>query len=279
LPEVRRQIIEQVKAEYQVVPPGYYKPWEITIPNHEKLRDKPLQLRVRFTSADGSSDGTRVGLWQVGIPSKTQVWRSEPLSLAVETFHEIEVPPNLFDENGLLTITFMNANNMALLFSLDDGLEILYRVGGFGSNFVRGLLILFCWMVLLATVGLAASTFLSFPVAAFVSMGALAITLASGTMANAISEGTVANYDAEKGTKGYTPLDHVVLPMFKAALKVINLAKDFSPIDNLGTGRAITWEQLGRAFAQIVLLLGGVIALFGIVVFERRELATAQGNQ
>jgi hypothetical protein len=33
------------------------------------------------------------------------------------------------------------------------------------------------------------------------------------------------------------------------------------------------------AFGQIVLLLGGIVALIGNFVFSRRELATAQGNQ
>jgi hypothetical protein len=60
---------------------------------------------------------------------------------------------------------------------------------------------------------------------------------------------------------------------------VINLAKEFSPVDSLSTGRCITWAQLGLAFAQIILLLGGVLALGGIALFTRRELATAQGNQ
>jgi len=60
-------------------------------------------------------------------------------------------------------------------------------------------------------------------------------------------------------------------------LTLINLAKDFSPIDSLSTGRSVTWGELGQAFGQIVLLLGGCIGLFGILVFNRRELATAQG--
>ena len=71
----------------------------------------------------------------------------------------------------------------------------------------------------------------------------------------------------------------VVIPTFRAVLKVISLAKDFSPIDSLSTGRSVTWEQLGLAFAQVVLLLSGALGLFGIFVFTRRELATAQGNQ
>jgi hypothetical protein len=36
---------------------------------------------------------------------------------------------------------------------------------------------------------------------------------------------------------------------------------------------------LSLAFGQIVLLLGGIFAVFGIFVFNRRELATAQATQ
>ena len=55
--------------------------------------------------------------------------------------------------------------------------------------------------------------------------------------------------------------------------------KNFSPIDSLSSGRSISWSELGAAFGQIVLLLGGIIGVIGIVLFNRRELATAQGNQ
>ena len=62
-------------------------------------------------------------------------------------------------------------------------------------------------------------------------------------------------------------------------VKIIGLAKDYSPIDSLSTGRSITWTDLGLAFARIVLFLGGIIGLLGIIIFNRRELATAQGTQ
>ena len=73
--------------------------------------------------------------------------------------------------------------------------------------------------------------------------------------------------------------DVVLIPAFKGVLAVVNLVKNFSPIDALSSGRSITWGELGLAFAQIVLLLGGVFAVAGIIFFNRRELATAQGTQ
>lgn len=277
---MRQQIKEGLKADVQNVPPGYVRPWQIDLGSAKRfLHGQPLFLRVKFNAARKSPSGTFIALWQVGDPKTKRIWQSGPMSLAPDTFHEFEIPPDLFDDNGVLTILFRNENNTSLLFPLDSGMEVLYREGGFAMNFVRGLGIIFCWMALLAALGLAAASFLSFPVAAFVSLAALALTLSSGTMANAVSKGTIMGYNSQKGGWGHSPVDIVVIPVFHAILDVINLAKEFSPVDSLSTGRTISWRELGAAFGQIVLVLGGPIGLFGIWAFSRRELATAQGNQ
>ncbi len=280
LAEVRKQVREQVKASYQLVPPGFTRSWKLDFGLYQHfIRNQPLTLRVKFNSAEKSPSGTFDGIWVIGEPQKTKLWRSDILSLAPDTFHEIHIPSNLLDPSGVLTISFINPNDTALLFPLDEGVEVLYPEGTFGLNFARGIAIIFCWMGLLAAIGLAAASFLSFPVAAFVALGLLTLVFSTTTMSSAVEEGTIANYNAEKGIKGWSPADVVVIPMFKAILKVISLAKEFSPIDSLSTGRSITWGQLGLAFGQVVLLLGGMAAVLGIAIFTRRELATAQGNQ
>lgn len=279
--DLEKQIRERVKADYQNVPAGWTRSWQIDLGlEHYRLRDQPLQLRIKFNSADRSPSGTFAGIWAVGVPNQTQLWGgNELMSLAPDTFHEFQIGPNLFDKDGILTVTFYNPNNTTLLFPLEDGIEVLYREGGFAMNFARGLGIIFCWMALLAAVGLASASFLSFPVAAFFALGLLTMVFGSGTMASAVSNGTIASFDSEKGGPGWSPADIVVIPAFKGALAVINLAKGFSPIDSLSTGRSISWTELGKAFGQIVVLLSGGIALCGIVIFTRRELATAQGTQ
>jgi hypothetical protein len=277
--EVRRQIRESIKAQYQIVPPGFPHEWKIDLGMARHfLKGKPLYLRIKFNAADKSTSGTYGGIWRIGVPRKTELWQSEPMSLAPDTFHEFRIAP-FFDDQGILTVSFGNMNNTALLFPLEDGVEVLYPEGGFGSNYMRGLGIIFCWMGLLAALGLASASFLSFPVAAFLSLGVLTLALSSGTMANAVSEGTLMGYNDHADKLGQSPLDSVFIPIFRAVLDVINLAKDFSPIESLSTGRSIPWMQLARAIGQILVLLGGIIGLFGIVAFSRRELATAQGNQ
>jgi hypothetical protein len=280
LPEVKKQIREQVKADFQLVPPGYTKLWQIDLGFAKNfLRDKPLQLRVKFNSAQKSASGTFVLAWQAGSAETTNYWQSEAMSLAPDTFHEFAIPPNLFNKSGVLTIVVANPNNTALLFPLDDGMEVLYPEGGFAMNFVRGLGIIFCWMALMAALGLTSASFLSFPVATFFSLAMLAVVLSSGTLEDAIETGSVAAGNEETGVAGHSVADAVLIPAFKKMLAVINLVKNFSPIDSLSTGRAITWGELGVAFAQIVLLMGGIIGIAGIVLFNRRELATAQGTQ
>jgi hypothetical protein len=275
---LRQQFKERIKGEFQLVPPGAKRAWEIDLGLAKHfLRDQPLFLRVKFNTANNSPNGTFGAAWFVGVPEKTQLWRSELMSLAPDTFHEFEIPANLFDEKGVLTIQFVNPNNVALLFPLHEGMEVLYRESGFGVNFARGLGIIFCWMALLAALGLAAASFLSFPVAAFFSLSLLTMALSSGTLANVVSEGTLMGFSGESGAT-HSPVDTVVVPVFRAALQVINLAKEFSPIDSLSTGRSITWVQLLQAFGQIVLLLGGIIGAFGMAIFSRRELATAQSQ-
>lgn len=277
---VRKQIREQVKAEYQLVPPGTYRIWEVNLGSARKfLRDKPLHLRIKFNTAEYRPSATYLGLWQVGVPETTRLWRSEPMSLAPDTFHEFALPPNLFDEKGTITIAFLNMNEIALLFPLEDGIEVLYPAGGFTLNYIRGLGIIFCWMTLLATLGLAAASFLSFPVAAFFSMAVLVVAFSTGILTSVVSEGTVGVIDTAEGGGGTNILDIVIVPLFAALLRIVNLAKAFSPVDLLSTGRTISWTELFRAIGQIIFLLSGFLAAFGIFCFNRRELAAGQATQ
>jgi hypothetical protein len=285
VPEVRKQIRERVKADSQLVPPGHPRPWQIDLGFAKNfLRDKPLQLRVKFNAAQKSPSGTFIALWQVGdpntaSPTTANLWQSEPMSLAPDTFHEFQIPPNLFDDKGVLTIVFLNRNNTSLLFPLEDGMEVLYPEGGFALNFVRGLGIIFCWMALLAALGLMAASFLSFPVATFFALAMMLVVFSSGTLAESVESGSVAAGNEETGQAGHSAADMVLIPAFKGVLAVISLVKNFSPIDALSSGRSITWGELGAAFAQIVLLLGGGLGIIGVILFNRRELATAQGTQ
>jgi len=274
--ETRRMLREEVRSNHQVVPPNHYRRWIIDLGlKRHLLRDQPLFMRVKFHVAMTNESGSYLGLWSLSRPDQSEV-RLLPQSLAADTIHEIQIPP-LFDDSGRLTINFVNQNNTAVIFPLEDGLEVLYREGGFGLNFARGLAVILCWLALLTALGLAAASLLSFPVAAFCSIGLLLVALSSGTLSTVVAEGTVTGLDHETGAGG-SLVDTVLLPLFKGILSIVKLVEEVSPIESLSTGRSITWGQLGAAFGRIVLLLGGVLAVVGMICFTRRELAATQAQ-
>lgn len=278
LPEVRNQIREQVKATFQLVAPNEYRIWRIDLGAKASLANKPMQLRIKFNSADNNPGGTYVGLWQIGDADSTNYVQFPPMSLSPDTFHEFQIPPNMFSDKGVLTIIFLNENPTSLLFPLEDGMEVLYPEDSFTVNFARALAVIFCWLTLLSAVGLMSASFLSFPVATFFSLTVLIVALSSDTLAETLNVGTVASGGSEGGGAPHSALDPIVMPFFRGILTVLGLAEKFSPIDALSTGRSISWSELARAFVQIVLLLGGACALAGIALFNRRELASAQNQ-
>ncbi len=276
---VRQQVEEQVKAAQQVVRPAYIRRWTIPVASPESIKDQPMYLRIKFYTGRPYDTSTYNVLWEIGPPETPQRVQRR-MDIAPETPIEFQIPPNLLDPQGNLVVDVYNDNQEALLFPLEDGMEVLYKQGDFGWNYIRGMLVILCWMGFLAAIGLAASSFLSFPVAAFVSIALLIVGFSSGTLSQVIEQGGIGGINHETGRKdSASPLDHVILPMAKGMLSVINLVKEFSPVSFLSTGRSITLGILTQALTQIVLLMGGVFAAFGIWAFYRSELATAQGNQ
>lgn len=280
LAETTSQLRERVKAFQQVVGPDHRREWVIDFGlKRHLIGDGPLFLRIKFFAAQTNATGQYLGLWTIG-PYDTPLAQSIPQSLAANTFHEIRVDggANLLDAQGRLIVNFVNRNDSTLIFPLDEGLEVLYREGGFGLNYIRGLGIIWCWLALLATLGLSSASLLSFPVAAFCSISLLVVALSSSTLSSVVKEGTISGIDHETGAGAGSVIDMVVVPLFRAILSVVNLVQTFEPVDALSTGRSITWSQLGVAFFQVVLLLGGIVGGLGMAFFHRRELATAQAT-
>lgn len=277
--ELLRILREQVKARLQVVPPGYTRPWRIDLSSvRAAVRDRPLYLRIKFFVAEKSASGNYGGLWEVG-PAESPRRVQDLKRLAAETFHEFPIPPNMLNDQGILEVEFTNQEETAILFPLEEGFEVLYRAGGFGPNFARGVGIILCWLALLAAIGLAAASFLSFPVAAFLAISLLVVSFSTNTMRTVIEQGTIREVDHDTGLAADPNwFDAASVGVFKGLLWTVNLVRGFSPIDNLSTGRTIEWTQLFQAFAQIVLVVGGLFAAIGMIILTQRELATAQGK-
>lgn len=275
---VRNDIREQVKREFQLVQPNHRRVWDIDLgPRRLLIKDQPLFVRLKFNAAGTNDLGAYNTELHVG-PMDSPKRAISSRSLAADAVHEIQIPANMWDDKGTLHIELHNYDRVSLLVPMEDGFEVLYREGGFALNFSRGLFIILCWLALLAAIGLAAASFLSFPVAVFCSATLLVAGFSTGTIASAVESGTVGTVNEETGEVHSTVLDWLLIPAFKGLLSIFKMVQQFSPIDALSTGRSIAWGDVLAAFGQIVLLLGGIVALFGMFVLTRRELARSQSN-
>jgi hypothetical protein len=277
--QVSDQILAQVRSDVEEVSSLGQKVWQINLSSlPEPMRQQPMQLRVKFHVADPNPAATYRVLWRIG-PANSPSPQYVDEILPPDSFQEIAVLP-LLDAGGILTVACGNANDTSLFFPMEDGFEVLYRENSFGVNFARGLAVILCWLALLSAIGLACASFLSFPVAAFCSLAVLLVGLSTGVLSAVQEQKSIFPYDPSGQQPGALKkiIDGVTVPMFGAVLKVVNLVRGFSPVDDLSTGHSITWGQLSRAAGQIVLLMGGIFGVAGILLFNRRELAAVHPN-
>lgn len=275
LDALHTMIREQIKSVDQLVPPGRGRIWEIPVGQQEAVRGKPMIVRARFDPPVPGLNERFMSYWEFGDQQTKNQFRTN-FVMPAEMYVEFPIPANLTNEKGELHVRFYNYTDKALLFP-EDGVSIMWRTGGFSGNFFRGIGVIFCWLALLAALGLAGASFLSFPVASFCTIAVLFISLSTGTLKQIVEEGGVVAIDPNTGFAGDPSiLNKVAVPMAKTLLATFNLARGFSPIDDLSSGRSVSWTLLSRAFLQICVILGGLLALIGIAIFTRRELATAQ---
>ncbi len=197
LAEIRQQVTGQLNSALTEVPPG------LSAPLGHRLAHLARPL-ARSTPATAGQIPHRQPKPGHPLPDRLdrrpnqfspRKWASRK-PCRPDSFQEFQVPANLLDDNGMLWVDVVNPNDTALTFPMEDGFELLYPESTFGINFVRGMAVIFCWLALLASIGLADASFLSFPVAAFASMALLLMGLSSGTIGSVVEQGTIMGYDA-----------------------------------------------------------------------------------
>lgn len=172
---VKQQVTEMVKGREQYIPPLMGKKWDLDFgAMKNSVAGRQLQLRVKFNKGVLTQIETFPVMIQAGPPGDARMTRVET-ALAYDTFHEVVIGTNLLDNAGHLNVEFYNMSPVPLMVPLDDGIEVLYYESGFGANFCRGLVIVFLWLALLAAVGLAAASYMTFPVAAFFSLAMMVV--------------------------------------------------------------------------------------------------------
>lgn len=196
----------------------------------------------------------------------------------------LPVPAEMIDDNGHLQVEFMNldfdANAKAFVpgpytFSWDqDGVEVLYRVGGFEANYLRAMSVNLVKLSFLAMLAVCSATFLSFPVACLLSFAIFLAGSLSPFLAESLRFQTLDLGDS-------VIAQSVTFVVYALAIAVEFLLRPFGQIsanESLVRGLNVSWDRVVQAVLVIGLAWTGGTLLIGWLAFRRKELAIYSGQ-
>ncbi len=289
-PKIVDQIQQQILAEWYSIGPRNANTFVFAGLEPAKRYDRYVQLRIQ-PKAGRSTEDDRVFL-NLRVND-----RPFPVPPLVEgTYHVIDIPTELI-EDGRIQATFSNPvrpdtgqEQPTLTFNQKDGIEVLYRVGSFEGNLLRSLGILWLRLAFLTMLGLAAGTFLGFPVACLAVLLVYFAAAGSGYVAESLDQyssfpkDTLPLWDRiigvpamiiEKVSEGevWDGVKIIIRLVGTAFTAVIPEFGKYSTGDDLTHGRVIPLRLLGGAALWIGCVSTGVAGVIAYLIFRKRELA------
>ena len=287
-PMLRQQIQRQILSSWYNLAPRSTSTFVFSQLSSAKAYSEDLQLRIK-PKAGRSPENDQVYL---NLRINDRPFPVPPLK--DDAYHVINVPTQLIEDDQL-TVQFANPpingqDQPTLTFNASDGIEVLYRVGSFEANLVRSLLILWLRLAFLAMLGLAASSFLGFPVACLGTLMVYFAAAGSGYLAESISQyaafpkATLPMWDRivgvpvlifDKLSTGdiWAAVKIIIRLIGSAFTAMVPAFGTYNPTPNLTDGRLVSWHLVLSA----LLWIGGVsTSALGVVahlIFRKRELA------
>lgn len=262
-----------------------------------------IQLRVKARSNPMPPDN-RVPLlmWLNGRPfNPDSNGLPMPIPVVYNQSFVIDLPIAAADKSGNIDLKIANYNPLrptatspfsSISLMADDGFQILYAVGSFEANIVRSLLVIWVFLAFLAITGLAAGTFLGFPIACLFAIVMFLGALCSGFLAESNQNfGMVAVKvgEGEGSTEfGWSiPIFLIKLKgfeiwdCFKMIMRFFSLVvvycmpkySDLDPVPYIADGLTVSNKLIKDVLLKIGVISGGIVAVVGWLIFRVRELA------
>ncbi|MCG8407218.1 MAG: ABC transporter permease [Phycisphaerales bacterium] len=287
--QIREQIRQNLFGRFCTVLPGEPRVWELQGPLPEKRSDFIMSIRFKIhVPADLSAiqhpvtgetleSNRLLCVWGIGDPrtaSYAQLTSQEP----VRTFRELEIPTNCIKKDGTIILSFRNVDprNKEVVFDFPGALMVLYRVGSFEFNLFQTCLAILVPLVCLASLGVCASTFLSFPVGSLILVILYLISISMGFVAESLA--VTEEYALQE-----SDLMFEIRRMMVESIQVLLSLGDVYPTEQLIEGRTVNWSLTGFDESQWNIVLSqwpfalaksAIVLMLAVVVFRRRELAS-----
>ncbi len=297
----RRAIQQALAAQWHTIAPRDAQRYVFTGLLPAKRLTESVQLRLKpMSSITPPDQRVKLALWLNGrpFPVDPKTANHAPIVLADNRFHVVDLPAETIDSSGRLEVRIANVDliNMratfpsSIAFTPREGITLLYPVGRFGPNLVRGLTLIWFQLCFLAMLGIAAGALFSFPVACLVSGLVFVAAGASGFLLESLNQyvGFPAQELSGWATLVWAPKQLVKLVQAGEAWQAVKILlwvlgrgfvaiipslSDYQPASWIADGRVVRLGLVGWAGLRVGLNWTGVCALGGWVVFRHRELA------
>ncbi len=183
----------------------------------------------------------------------------------------------LIDSDGVMTMTVINGDyfqdrpNPVTVRFAKSTFEVLYPAGSFAGNYTRVMALMWIKLSFIAAIGIASSTFLSYPIACMATMLMLFASETGGFLAESLDYFPI--YEGEDFKIVNLVIQVIASPIARAFEPYAAL----KPTTQLIDGRLIPLDGLALALSLIV-LSGMLFMTIGWSIFRKRELATYSGH-
>jgi hypothetical protein len=279
-----RTITERFLVAQRTIVPDTDKVF--TFSGLKEQRDAGGMLTLRYKFYAGESDPNEV-YPVVFLFGTGETQQGAAADFVAAQANIIPVPASCIGTDGTLTVQIINMKlntemrpgepellpGKATVTFDPDGLEILYRVGGFGDNLVRAQMMNLLKLSFLGMLSVVCASVLSFPVACLVVFTVLAAGSLGPFLATSVEEYRIRT-------------DSSALKAFEFVVKTIAGATEFT-VRSFGEakgngplveGRLISWFDVARTFALIGVAWSGLVLAAGVFAFRRKELAIYSGQ-
>ncbi len=253
-----------------------------------------LELKPRADNVDIDLADVRFAMWLNDRPWPMVGGDHQEQTLSTLAVHVLDLPADAIDDDGVLRVTIANRNLVpagethptAITFSPGEGMRLLWRAGGFAGNFVRGLVVMWIKLTMVAAVAVAAGACLDIPLAILASLVVYATAVGSGFFRDALGlynmvSSTIGGAIAERvGRTMIMLLEGRWYEAFRmlfglvtdVALWLTPAFSDFDAVGRIASGMLIPGSDLVACLWRIGLAYPLIIGLIGWAVFERRDL-------
>jgi ABC-type transport system involved in multi-copper enzyme maturation permease subunit len=271
--KIKKDLYESVLQSYRTIDPGEGRRFIFGGLGEAKRLGTPITFRYKIESGSNRPDITyKVSFIFSG---------TEPIikETTLSNTHQMQLSPAIVRDDGTVEVELFNGdintgqlNERTIHMPPKDGLFMSFQAGSYRANFLRVMIVLWVKLAFLAMLGVAAATFLSFPVACLVSLATFLAAEGAGYLAEAVE-----SYRVEDDKGNLILWRKIAEQVAKAVSDLFSVYADLRPTTKLVDGILMGWDGVALG-TTVIALATAVLFVAAVIIFKRRELATYSGH-